>query len=89
MRGKGDPLFDPPYFKKQAANYDGDAISSLSREQYLEFLEHLFALARQNGKKSTRLAFINADWRDFQHTPAINETRGSSILVNDYLRILN
>ncbi len=27
--------------------------------------------------------------RPFQHTPAINETRGSSILVNDYLRILN
>ena len=26
--------------------------------------------------------------RDFQHTPAKNETRVNSILINDYLRIL-
>ena len=35
------------------------------------------------------MAFINADWRDFQNTPAKNETRVNSILINDYLRILN
>ena len=35
------------------------------------------------------LAFINADWRDFQNTPTKNEIRVNSILVNDYLRILN
>jgi hypothetical protein len=35
------------------------------------------------------MAFINADWRDFQNTPAQNETRVNSILINDYLWILN
>ena len=35
------------------------------------------------------MAFINADWRDFQNTPAKNETRVNSILINDYLWILN
>ena len=48
-----------------------------------------FALAHQNANKSTRTAFINADWRDFQSTPAINEARNNSILVNDHIRILN
>jgi len=28
-------------------------------------------------------------WRDFQNTPAQNETRVNSILINDYLWILN
>ena len=78
----------PPYFTKQAGNYDKGAISSLSRGRYLEFIEDFFALARQNSKKSTRMAFVNADWRDFQGTPALNETRDNSILVNDYIRIL-
>ena len=35
------------------------------------------------------MALINADWRDFQNTPARDETRVNSILINDYLRILN
>ena len=35
------------------------------------------------------MALINADWRDFQNTPAKDETRVNSILINDYLRILN
>ena len=92
IKGKTKPdliIFDPPYFKKQSNNYDPDAISGLSKEQYLEFLESFFALAHQNAKKSTRIAFVNADWRDFQNTPADNEIRVNSILINDYLRILN
>ncbi len=75
--------------KKQSDNYDPDGISGLSKKKYLEFLESFFALAHLNAKKSTQMAFINADWRDFQNTPAKNETRGNSILINDYLRILN
>ena len=35
------------------------------------------------------MAFTNADWRDFQNTPAKSETRGNSILIGDYLQILN
>ncbi|MEE8398208.1 MAG: hypothetical protein V3S89_04325 [Desulfobacterales bacterium] len=43
-------------------NYDRKAISGFSREQYLEFLERFLTLAHQNAKKSTRMAFVNADW---------------------------
>jgi len=92
IKGKSKPdliIFDPPYFKKQSNNYDPDGISGLSKEKYLEFLENFFPLAHLNTKKSTKMAFINADWRDFQNTPAIHETRVNSILINDYLRILN
>jgi len=35
------------------------------------------------------MALINADWRDFQNTPAKNEIRVNSILIDDYLNILN
>jgi len=78
----------PPYFKKQLNNYDPDGISGLSKEQYLEFLESFFALAHQNAKKSTLMAFVNADWRDFQGTPARNEISDNSIMIDDYLHII-
>jgi len=39
------------------------------KEEYLEFLEAFFALLKLNAKKTTRLAFINADWRNFQNKP--------------------
>ena len=92
VQGKAKPdliIFDPPYFKKQAGNYDKEAISGMSKANYLTFLENFFSLAHLNAKKDTQMAFINADWRDFQNTPAKNETRVNSILINDYLRILN
>ena len=92
IKGKTKPdliIFDPPYFKKQSNNYDPDGISGMSKANYLKFLKSFFALAHLNAKKSTQMAFINADWRDFQNTPAKNETRINSILINDYLRILD
>ena len=92
IKGKTKPdliIFDPPYFKKQSNNYDPDGISGMSKANYLKFLENFFSLAHLEAKKSTQMAFINADWRDFQNTPAKNETRMNSILINDYLRILN
>ena len=61
----------------------------LPRQEYLEFFESLFALMKQHTRKTTRLAFINADWRDFQNTPAAEEDRKTAILIDDYLRILN
>ena len=79
----------PPYFKKKSDDYDAKSISGFSREEYLSFLERLFALAHQNAKKTTQLAFINADWRDFQGTPAREEERANAILVTDYIRALN
>ena len=82
-------IFDPPYFKKQANHYDPEGISGLSKKKYLKFLEKFFALAHLNAKKSTEMAFINADWRDFQGTPAREESRSNSIMIDDYLNIIN
>ncbi|MDO9579741.1 MAG: DNA methyltransferase [Bacteroidales bacterium] len=82
-------IFDPPYFDKKASDYDEKSISGLPKKEYLEFLEAFFALLKQNAKKTTRLAFINADWRDFQNKPAAEESRKGVILIDDYLSILN
>ncbi|MEA3415643.1 MAG: DNA methyltransferase [Thermodesulfobacteriota bacterium] len=82
-------IFDPPYFDKKAADYDEKSISGLPKKEYLEFLEAFFALLKQNAKKTTRLAFINADWRDFQNKPAAEESGKGAILIDGYLRILN
>jgi DNA methylase. len=82
-------ILDPPYFDKKAADYDRKSISGLSKKEYLEFLEAFFALLKQNAKKTTRLAFINADWRDFQNKPAREESHEESILIDNYLSILN
>jgi hypothetical protein len=81
-------LFDPPYFDKKAADYDEKSISGLSKTAYLDFLEAFFVLLKRNVKKTTRLAFINADWRDFQNKPAIEEKYKGGILIDDYLDIL-
>jgi len=48
--------------KKQSNNYDPKGISGLSKEKYLKFLENFFSLAHRNVKKTTQMAFINADW---------------------------
>jgi len=82
-------IFDPPYFNKKAEDYDKESISSLPKKDYLEFLEVLFALLKFKTKKTTRLAFINADWRDFQNKPAQEESSKEAILIDDYLSILN
>jgi len=82
-------IFDPPYFDKKASDYAENSISELPKKEYLEFLEAFFALLKQNSKKTTRLAFINADWRDFQNKPAAEESGKGAILIDDYLRILN
>jgi DNA-binding CsgD family transcriptional regulator len=91
VTGKTKPdliIFDPPYFSKKAKDYEEDSISNLSRGDYLDFLGRFFKLANKNSKNSTIFAFINADWRDFQSTAAINERRENSIMVDDYLNAL-
>ena len=82
-------ILDPPYFDKKAEDYSEKSISGLPKKEYMEFLEALFALLKRNAKKTTTLAFINADWRDFQNKPAAEESHGESILIDDYLKILN
>jgi len=39
-------------------------------------------------KKGARFAFINADWRNFQSTSALNESSENAILIDDYLGII-
>jgi DNA-binding CsgD family transcriptional regulator len=64
-------IFDPPYFDKKAADYDRKSISGLPKKEYLEFLEAFFALLKQNAKKTTRLAFINAEPEAAQRFSAV------------------
>ena len=91
VNGKTKPdliIFDPPYFSKKVKEYEENSIANMSREAYLRFLEEFFKLANKNSKKGTRLAMINADWRDFQGTPAIDESRKAAILITDYCRLM-
>ncbi len=88
-------FFDPPYFNKKAKEYelkaDGNArpISSYGREEYLDFFKRFFQVAHKNSKESTRLAFLNADWRDFESTPALLEKPDNSITIFDYRELLS
>ncbi len=87
VNGKTKPeliIFDPPYFSKKAKDYKEESISNLSKQDYMEFLENFFRLALENSKKGTRLVMINADWRDFQGTPALEEDEEAAILIIDY-----
>jgi len=82
-------FFDPPYFKKKADDYGKKSISNLSKSDYLEFFSQFFQLAYENAKSSTRLAFLNADWRNFQGISALKENDRDSILIFDYSKLLS
>ena len=87
-------FFDPPYYTKkkkeykEKANEETPSISSYSRKKYEEFLEGFLLLAHEKAKERTRIAFLNADWRDFQSTPALKENSDNSITIFDYQRML-
>ena len=88
-------FFDPPYYIKkekayrEKANEKTPSISSYSKERYEEFIESFFILAHKNTKETTKMAFLNADWRDFESTPASKEKPDNSITIFDYNRILS
>ena len=88
-------FFDPPYYIKKEKEYRGvtsektPSISSYPKDKYEEFLKGFFLLAHQNAKETTRMAFLNADWRDFQSTPALQENPLNSITICDYHRMLS
>ncbi|ETR65732.1 MAG: hypothetical protein OMM_13795, partial [Candidatus Magnetoglobus multicellularis str. Araruama] len=91
VAGKTKPdiiIFDPPYFDKKSDDYDSKSISSLSADDYMRFLKKFCLILNQNSKKGTRFAFINADWRNFQSTSALNESTENAILIDDYLGII-
>ncbi len=72
-------IIDPPYFNKK----------EWTKQKYLEFIERMLTYMKKNSKKSTRLAFINADWRDFENTPVMDEDPKKSILIDAYSELLD
>ncbi len=88
-------FFDPPYYIKKEKEYEKKAnentpsISSYTKEEYERFLEVFFLLAHKKSKETTRMAFLNADWRDFESTPASKEKPDKSITIFDYHRLLS
>ena len=92
IKGNDKPdlvIFDPPYFTKKSGHYDSKGISGLSREAYLDFMKQFLSLTHRCTEPTCRIALINADWRDFQRTPARDEMRGNAILIREYLGILD
>ena len=91
VKGKEKPdliFLDPPYFKKMADQYVKESISGLSRKEYLSFFLKFFSLAKENSKANGRIAFLNADWRDFQGVSAMEENPARSICIDDYISLL-
>mgnify|MGYP000274194286 CR=1 FL=1 len=88
-------FFDPPYYTKKKKEYEQKAdkdipsISSYTRKDYMQFFKDYFTLAHKNTKPTTILAFLNADWRNFESTPAVEEKPDKSITIFDYHRLLS
>ncbi len=88
-------FFDPPYFTKKQKEYqkiigsDSISISDLNRADYLSFFSRFFRLVRDHTKPGCRIAFLNADWRDFQGTPALEESEQKAITIIDYAKLLD
>ena len=52
------------------------------------FFRDFFILAHEHTKPATTLAFLNADWRNFESTPAAEEDPDTAITTYDYHRLL-
>jgi DNA-binding XRE family transcriptional regulator len=92
---KADLIFwDAPYFSKKQEAYEEKAddeslpVSSFDRDEYLAFFSELLCLMKDSVEPGARLAFLNADWRDFQSTPAIKEDPTQAITIFDYRDLL-
>jgi hypothetical protein len=88
-------FFDPPYFTKKKKEYEQKAdkdipsISSYTKKDYLKFFKDFFTRTHKNTKPSTTMAFLNADWRDFESTPAAEEKPDKAITIFDYHSLLS
>jgi DNA-binding XRE family transcriptional regulator len=88
-------FFDPPYFTKKQKAYEQKAdnempsISSYTKKAYTRFFKDFFTLAHKHTKPGTILAFLNADWRDFESTPAIQEKPDNAVTLFDYHTLLS
>ena len=94
--GKPDLIFmDPPYYTKkkkayqEKASMENPSISSFSGKDYKGFFKDFFTLAHENTKPTTTMAFLNADWRDFESTPAAEEKPDKAITIFDFHRLLS
>ena len=85
-------LFDPPYFSKKKKEYedksDAMLLSSLSREEYLNFFSRFFSIAHKQSKPTTRLALIMAPWRDYQSKSALEELGKKAIHYHHYIDLM-
>ncbi len=87
-------FFDPPYYTKKKKEYEQKAdkdipsISSYTKKDYKQFFKDFFFLAHKNAKPTTTMAFLNADWRDFESTPAAQEKPDNAITIFDYHSLL-
>lgn len=89
VKAKPDLIFwDPPYYKKMASEYGPDSISTLSRDEYLDFFRAAFSLFHEKSAQNCRLAFLIADWRAFESTPAREENAGEAVLLYHYWKLL-
>ena len=71
-----------------AAHYMKGSISDFTKPQYLSFFRNIFSLMREQSKPSTLMAFLNADFRDFQGIPAVDENPDNAILMFTYAKLL-
>jgi transcriptional regulator with XRE-family HTH domain len=88
-------FFDPPYYTKKAKEYkekagkEAPSISSFTKKEYEAFFKNFFTQAHENSGPSAIMAFLNADWRDFESTPATEEDTDKAITTYDYNRLLS
>jgi plasmid maintenance system antidote protein VapI len=88
-------FFDPPYFSKKEKAYKEKAtsqtpsISSYTKKDYESFFQNFFSMAHKKTKPTTTMAFLNADWRDFESIPASEEEPDKSITIFDYHKLLS
>ena len=61
----------------------------LSRKEYLEFFRELFPLFREHAKADAYIAFLNADWREFQGKSPREEDPSKSIFLSHYINEFN
>lgn len=94
VNGKQKPdlfFLDPPYFSKKDKEYiekTPDSISSFPRDEYLAFFQEMFCKFKEYSKRFTWIAFLNADWYDFQGKTTRDEDPAQSIRQSHYERLL-
>lgn len=94
VNGKQKPdlfFLDPPYFSKKDKEYTEKteaSISNMDRQEYMNFFQEMFAKFAEYSKKGAFIAFLNADWYDFQGVSTMDEDPSLSIRQSQYEALL-